>query len=263
MIRDLALPFWGRLWQQLIVIWDYKFSLLTEVLMLGVTFIGLVFFIGEGELEPSRVASGFVGFLAWYYAFDIIVVMSSGLLVEAQTGTLEQLYMSPAPSALLLLGSLTARVILTTGKVLLLYVTYRLLAGVGFALRWEALPVLGLTLLGAMGFGYALAGASLVFKIVAPLVNLIQNGLLLLNGTLLPVDRLPGWLQVLSRTLPTTQGIIVLRAILLEQKTLAALWKSGDLPLLLANTAFYLILGLLIFRLCENSARKRGLLAHY
>ncbi|UCC76310.1 MAG: hypothetical protein JSW37_12475, partial [Anaerolineales bacterium] len=63
MMRDIALPLIGKLSQQLIVIWDYKFSLLTEVLMLGVTFVGLVFFIGEGEIDPAQVTSAFLGFL--------------------------------------------------------------------------------------------------------------------------------------------------------------------------------------------------------
>jgi ABC-2 type transport system permease protein len=263
MMRDIALPLIGKLSQQLIVIWDYKFSLLTEVLMLGVTFVGLVFFIGEGEIDPAQVTSAFLGFLTWYYAFDIIVIMSSGLIFEAQTGTLEQLYMSTAPCGVLLLGSLLARVLLTTGKVLVLCAAYRLLFGVDLVLRWEALGVLGITLVGVIGFGYALAGASIVFKMVAPLINLVQNGLLLLNGTLLPVDRLPGWLAAFSRTLPTTRGVVMLRAILLEGKSLPALWASGDLLLLLANTAFFLLLGLSIFHASEKAARKRGLLAQY
>ena len=41
----------------------------------------------------------------------------------------------------------------------------------------------------------------LVFKQFESFANLMQNALVFLNGSVLPIDRMPGWLSVISRTL--------------------------------------------------------------
>jgi ABC-2 type transport system permease protein len=103
----------------------------------------------------------------------------------------------------------------------------------------------------------------LIFKQVASLSDLIQYALVFLNGALLPVDVFPPWLAFFARLLPTTQGIIVLRQVSIEGLSLAEVWQSGSLILLLIHSAVFLTVGWLVFKWCEQFAKERGLLGQY
>jgi ABC-2 type transport system permease protein len=58
-------------------------------------------------------------------------------------------------------------------------------------------------------------------------------------------------------------GIIVIRSIALEGKTLAETWQDGSLIALIINSVVYLLIGLGVFIYCENIAKNRGSLGHY
>jgi ABC-2 type transport system permease protein len=130
-------------------------------------------------------------------------------------------------------------------------------------LRWEGLPVLALTLLGVSGFGFVVAGGMLVFKRFEASANLIQNTLLFLNGSIVPVTAMPDWLAAIARTLPSTQGIIVLRKVVLDGQSLASAWQGGSLMWLVVHSAIYLAIGWLVFAYCKRVAKEQGSLGQY
>ena len=92
--------------------------------------------------------------------------MSTGgdLVGEAQAGTLEQMYMTPAPTEILVLGRVFATLITTTVMVFLTGIALILILGLNIPVRWQAFPVMGLTLAGLFGFALMLGGATLIFK---------------------------------------------------------------------------------------------------
>ena len=130
-------------------------------------------------------------------------------------------------------------------------------------MRWQGLLVLAMTLVGVYGFGFIVAGATLVFKQVESFANLMQNVLVFLNGTLLPVHNMPGWLANIARLLPSTQGIVVLRRILLDGQSLASVWRDGSLLWLIVHSALFLATGWLVFGICERVAKEQGSLGQY
>jgi ABC-2 type transport system permease protein len=123
--------------------------------------------------------------------------------------------------------------------------------------------MLGITLAGLFGFALIIGGATLVFKHVGTLANLIINMLIFTNGTLLSVDHFPAWLTAVANTLPSTQGVTLLRESVLNGRPVASMWSDGSLPSLLANSAMYLVLGWLIFEAGARRARVRGSLGQY
>lgn len=243
--------------------WSYRFNLVAELFTIGFIFVGIAFFMGNGRLDSPQLASAFLGYIIWFYALTAIGNMAWGLREEMQAGTMEQLYMSPAPVGLILLGRTLATLVITTLMIILVSIPLILLLGIHLPLRWAGLPVFLLTLAGLYGFGYIIGGAVLIFKQVETFANLIQNLLLFLNGAFLPVDRLPRWLEGIAKTLPSTQGIIVLRRVILDGQSLAAVWQDGSLGWLILHSVLYFVGGLLIFRLCEQIAKRRGSLGQY
>lgn len=249
--------------KRMILLWAYKFNFFTQMFMVGFIFVGISFFMAGGQPDPALLASGLVGYLVWFFALAAISDMSWGIREEAQTGTLEQMYMSPLPTGMLMLGRSFASLVISILMVGVSAVVLVLTLNISLPITWTALPVFLLTMVGLYGFAFILGGATLVFKQVEALANLMQNVLLFLNGALLPVDRLPGWMEAFAKTLPTTQGIIVLRQVILEGQTLAQVWRDGSLVGLVINSAVYFVVGWFFFGWCENRARRMGALGQY
>jgi ABC-2 type transport system permease protein len=127
----------------------------------------------------------------------------------------------------------------------------------------SAAPPFALTMIGLFGFGYFVAGLTIVFKQIGTFVNMLQNLLLFFGGVLLPVDVLPPGVAAFARTLPTTQGIVVLRRVVFGGQSLADVWASGDLPWLILHSALYFTLGWLFYDRCEAIAKRQGSLGQY
>lgn len=258
-----SLAMYNEIYKRLLITWDYKFNVLMQLVMVGIIFIGASFLLGNGQFNPQQLASLFLGYIVWLYARIVIMSTSGDLVGEAQEGTLEQMYMSPAPAEILALGRTLATLIVTTLMVFLISCVLVFLLGIHIPLRWESIPVLFLTLVGLFGFTLMLGGAALVFKQIEALADLFQNLLLFLTGSLLPINRFPDWLAAISRTLPITQGIDVLRNVTLGGQSLASAWTNGSLPWLVIHSLLYLVAGWIIFKWCEKVAKQQGSLSHY
>lgn len=247
-------------YKRLLIFWDYKFDVLMQLLVIALIFVGTTFFL---HLGPLQLPAQLLGYLVWIYARIVLLTMGSEIMEEAQSGTLEQMYMSPLRSELLILGQLCARLISTTLMVLIVVLPVALLMHIVVPLTWSSLPVLGLTLSGLFGFALILSGCALVFKQINALGDIAQNLLLFLAGTIVPITIFPAWLANLARLLPTTQGIVVLRDVALHGVSLTAAWQNGELSLLVLLSLLYLGGGWLIFKGCEQFARRRGSLGQY
>ena len=171
--------------------------------------------------------------------------------------------MSPTPIGIILLGRVFANFLISTAQLLIQGTALLLLLNVRLPMRWEALPVLGITLVGVFGFGFMLAGATLVFKQIESLANLFQNVLMFFNGMLLPLDAMPGWLASIARTMPTTQGVYVLQRLLLDGESLMSMWQDASLIWLIVHSMVYFTIGWLVFSSCERIAKTRGSLGQY
>jgi ABC-2 type transport system permease protein len=249
--------------KRLLILIDYKFNLLTQLLVLALIFIGATFFLGHGHFDQQQLPAQLLGFIVMFYARIAILETSRDMISEASAGTLEQMYMSPLPSELLLLGRVFALLISTTLMMVLTIGGLALLLNIHLPLNWAGLLILLITLAGLFGFTLALSGAALIFKQIDALADMIQNLLLFATGALVPISLFPNWLAVIAQTLPITQGIVVLRAVLLYSQSLSAVWANGSLLYLLIHSSLYLLGGWLIFKISERYARRRGSLGQY
>lgn len=246
-----------------LLLWHYRYNAVAELFLMGFVFIGLSFFMGEGELESGQLASTLLGYLVWFFAMIAISNMSYNLTDEAQAGTLEQMFMSPAPIGVIVFGRVTAMFITAMIQVILVGGVLILLLDVYIPMRLIGIPVFLLTMVGLLGFGMIIGGLTLVLKQVHAIANLSQNVLIFLNGALLPVSFFPLWLEIFAKLLPSTMGIIVLRRVVLDGASLLDVWNDGSLVLLLANSLFYAVVGWSVFKYCERYAKNHGTLGHY
>jgi ABC-2 type transport system permease protein len=247
----------------LLLLWNYRFNLIMEALIICCVFVGLNFLIGNGQLPQEQLASSLLGYIVWLYMFMAVSNMGWSLREEMQTGTLEQMYMSPFPPPILMLGRAFAAFVSTSVTMILITVILVPFLKISIPLRPEGGFVFAWTMIGLFGLGFMVGGATLVFKHAESLAYLAQYGLMFLNGALLPVDRFPNGMAWATKVLPGTQGIIVLRHVVLDRQSLPEAWADGSLGWLVLHSALFFVVGWIIFNRCEHSVRRRGTLGQY
>lgn len=228
---------------------------------LGFLLLMVVFRAASPEFGQAGYLSALIGYLTWKLCATVLVDIADIAGDESQTGTLEQLFLVGRPPGLVFLGRTLAIIANQGFRALVLGVGLAALLGILQPVPLPAVLVLVLTLLGAVGMGFALAGLVLVYKRLGGATHLLWQMLVFFTGALAPIY--PSGLAAFARLLPLTLGIESLRAIFLDRADLMVLEQRGLLPALLAHTLIYLIVGALVFRWGERQARRAGLLAQY
>ena len=83
------------------------------------------------------------------------------------------------------------------------------------------------------------------------------------SGALLPLDRLPGWMADIGRFAPISQGVVGLRALLVDGKQSLPTSGDGSFLWMFGISLAWLLLGIAVFKMGESVARKHGSLGRY
>ena len=205
----------------------------------------------------DRLDAIIVGYTLWSLVLFVITDIAGGLQYEAQTGTLEQLFLSPfgAPSVFVIraLASLILRLAVILSILLII------MALTGSRLEFPPMLLLPLltVLLGAYGLAFMMGSLALLLKRVQQILGIFQFALLFLMAT--PTETWPGSLQVARWLLPMTSGAGLLRDVMARGEAL----NLAGFTLALLNGIGYFTVGLMIFGFAEREAKRRGLLGGY
>jgi ABC-2 type transport system permease protein len=253
--------------------WSERLQILIELPLFVAFMLLLGFTVGQGPtivaageltwaLDPRQAAWLFVGMAAFTYTYLHVQKMFWRLLAEIQAGTLEQTYLSPLPSWVHVVGGrVLAAVAETAVVVAAMYAATNLLAPLDLHWHPAALVPLALLVTGAAGLALIVAGITLVWKRIQMLNDLVLLAVLFVSGAVLPPADLPGWAAAAGTPLFMTHAVAGLRTVLLDAQPLAVR-GTGGLAWMLATAAGWFIAGLLVFRACERTAKRRGSLAH-
>ena len=243
--------------------WNYRTNTILEIVLYLAIFLAIGFFVTDGSFDEQTITSLWIGYFLWYFAIKAISGVANSISTEASVGTLEQMYMSPVPTWVLFISRVLSTILISVLQMTVITVVISLNFGARVPLSVEFLSVLCVTMVGLFGVGLMVGGATLVLKNTAALSATVSNVLLFMNGTIMPVDRFPHWLESVSLLFPTTQGIIILRKVGLEGGSLVSTWSDGSLVLLIGHSALFLALGLAAFRYAEHVGRRKAVLGHY
>ncbi|MBN2305774.1 MAG: ABC transporter permease [Anaerolineae bacterium] len=250
--------------KRLLILWSYRLDLVLEIVWSAATVAGaILLFADESATRLESRSSILLGFILAQLGTGSLAAMSWGLRQEMTVGTLEQMVMGPLPVAWLVMGRIAANLCIGLAQMILMAVPLALILGISLPLRWAGLLPLVLLLAGIYGAGFMIGGLTLVVKRAEVVAALLVNLLPFFNGTIVGVQYFPVWLEPFARLMPTTQGLIVLRRVLLDGESLAGVWGDGSLPLLVVHSAGFLAAGVVIFGWCERIAKRRGTLGQY
>ena len=262
-IRAFVTAIGNEIEKGLIDLWRGKIASFLELILFALFFLAIMFAVGRGTFHREQVAPLLIGFVGYIFFHMQTNRLFWGLLGEMQSGTLEQMYLSPLPSWLLTIGLQIASIVEAAISALVLSLFIDLVVQVTIPLRWAAVLPLVLLVGGSVGYSLILGGLTLLFKRLEILKELFQIVVLIFGGVLVPLERMPGWMATIARFLPLTPGVDVLRKTLLDGVSLGTLAGDGTLLWLVGSAAAYLVLGIAVFRWCERMAKRRGTLGQY
>ena len=245
--------------------WILRKRYAVETLSLAVAFI-IVFYglfqsarymAGPGVQLGERLDSIIVGYVLWSLSLFILVDIAGGLQQEAQTGTLEQVFLSPFGAPQIFVTRAVANLMLQL--ILSLSILLVIMAMTGSSLSFPPtllLPFLTV-LLGSYGLALAIASLALLLKRVQQVLELFQ--FLLCFLLMVPTENWVGSAWFLGWLLPMAPGAGLLREVMARGQPLDLVQFFTAL----LNGCAYFGLGLFLFHLAEREAKQRGNLGGY
>ena len=164
-------------------------------------------FILPGQLGFSLLSAGVFGVAFMFYSLRNTLV-------------LKRFFATPIKRSYIILGEGLSRVVfqLLTAVVIIAigYFAFGFTLVHGFETFLEMLILSFIALVVFMGFGFIVSGLATSDSTIPPFANLITLPQFLLAGTFFPIDRFPGWLQVIAKVLPLTHLNIAMRSVAFE-----------------------------------------------
>jgi len=220
-------------------------------------FLSARYVAGTNFQLGDRLDSIVIGYVLWSLVLFIMGNVANRIQYEAQTGTLEQLFLSQFGAVKVFLIRSLASVLLQLVFVLSILLAIILLTGSRLDFPPALLLPLITVLMGANGIAFIIGALALLFKQVNQLQVIFQFGLLFLLAT--PIETWTGFARVLANLLPITPGAGILRNLMARGESL----NLTHLAIAFINGAVYFALGLGLFRLAERQAKRRGILGGY
>ena len=255
---DLFIGEFRRTWLQTL---RYPTEVVGGVVILTAVFYGIFFstqyMVGSTGTFGNRLDSLIVGYVTWTLVLYILNDTATNLQLEAQTGTLEQVFLSPFGAFKVFLVRAVAN--LTLRMLLILVVLGLILWITSSQLSFPVLLLLPLStlILAAYGLAFLAGSLALVFKRVQQLLGLFQFVLLFLLAT--PTESWTGTARIVASMLPILPSIGLLRGLMARGEALNwGLWAVA-----LANGLVYFALGTIVFRWAERKAKRQGTLGGY
>ncbi len=257
-MMDLLIGELKRTWTQTR---RYPAEAIGGVIILTTVFYGIFlssqYIAGPASNFGERLDAVVVGYVVWTLVLYIVNDIATNLQLEAQTGTLEQVFLSPFGAPRVFLARAIAS--LTLRMLLIMVVLAIIMAATGSRLAFPVLLLLPLTtlLLSAYGLAFFIGSFALVLKRVQQVLSLFQFALLFLLAA--PTENWSGTAKLVANLLPIVPSTGLLRSMMAKNQGLD--W--GIWAIALANGLFYFTLGILVFRWAERYAKQQGSLGGY
>jgi ABC-2 type transport system permease protein len=205
-----------------------------------------------GSNQASAIVTSQTTFLynpgltsSWFFVpgvMGLVVTLISSLVSsvtvvrEKDTGTLEQLLMTPAEAWEILLAKIVPLFVLLMGDVILALSVGRLVFGVPFRGNFPLfLALSGLYVFVGIGVGIMLATVCRTQQQVVLTSFFVNLPLIQLSGAIAPIESMPAFLKYLSLLNPLRHYVAIVRGMLLKGVGLEVLWPNAIALLLFAT----------------------------
>ncbi len=255
----LAYPAILVFWAIFPIFWFIPFILQGQAFVGGLESPSFAQITGSGEYVPFIV----IGAVLNSYVNTLLYGMGENIRREAYQGTLDYVLAAPCNKAYILIGKAISESISSTIFAASQLTISVLLFGMNISLG-VILPVFFITillLLGLYGMSLMLAAFSLMYKQSYDLSQTIGYVFYIFAPVRYPVESLDSWAQILSKLLPLTYALIIVRSIMLLGTDLSAVYT--EVIALIIIDAILLLTGFYLFNWMEKKTKKSGTISHH
>lgn len=254
--------------------WAERLQILIELPMFAVFILLLGPLLGagpqiaSGELEWTLESETTSVMLVWFVPFIFfymqVVKMFWRLLAEIQSGTIEQVYLSPLPAWLVVAAGRVSAALIET--VIVAAGTFAILAPfVEIRIGWTPAALLPafMIMLAGIGVSLIIAGATLVWKRIQLVNDTVLTAVMLFSASAIPLIAVPDWWARASHFFPVTDGVGSLYRTLFTNQPVTDPWGICGLVWLITVSLAYLTAGIAAFSAGQRTAKRRGTLGRY
>lgn len=257
--------FWLELRKTVQIAKSYFVEVIADQLFFIVGFLiltGIFELASAGSYDKSAQVASLIGYLTWRVAGGAMMGIVKSLAEDAQWGTLEQVWLSGRDYGWILLARGTVSIVYYTFRVAVMAAIILLILQIPVSYVFGSGLIYLLTLSSAIGLALCIASLHLVYKNVEAMAFPLATMLLFLTGALSSVQGISLLFEV-SRVLPLSIGIDLLRDMLGSGQPFVEIVRSSAFAGLLLNTAAYVGGGWLTFQWAKQRTLADGSLAHY
>lgn len=140
-----------------------------------------------------------------------------GIRRELQRGTFETNIAAPIRITELLLGLALSWILMDSVLMTIVFVFGVLIFDISltFSILLKSLPILLLSFLAFLGFGFIFAGLVMMLKHIGPFAQIFEFAMLFFSGVFFPLNVMPRAIIEFSKILPLTHSITAIRGILI------------------------------------------------
>lgn len=158
----------------------------------------------------------------------VLAVSVMGLTRERERGTLEQLLVTPMQRLEVIVGKAAPAFVVAWVDFVLMWAIA--VWGFNVPMRGSFALLVGLSLLfiiAEIGWGLTVSALSETQQAAALTIFVLVMVDVLFSGFVLPVERMPGALQVLAQFFPLQHYLFVIRSVMLKGSALSSLWPQA------------------------------------
>lgn len=261
MIRRIILILKAETFRSFIMQKRYLLNSLFFIIALYLIFCG-IYFAAKHLTSGSASTTGVFfrslsGYLIWFFAVSILGNFGISLSEEAEIGTLEQIYLSTKEVLIIFTVRCIVNFFITFIQALFLLVFICITYRVAFEFSYNLCVPFLLLAIGVYGFGLIIGGFTIRYKRAGPMVGIIQILSFLLS--FLPLSKHS---IIIALFIPITKGTEVINHLLSKTPDYLNNYNT-HLLILFCHAVLYLMMGIIIFKCFEKSAKKKGNLGHY
>lgn len=263
----------NEVYKGLLAGWSERIQIVIELPLFIGFFLLFALLTGRGDevaatgeipwsFDTEQTSWLFVGFIAFVFFYLQSVKLFWRLLGEIQSGTLEQVHLSPLPSWLVAAaGRVVAAMVETAFVVSIMLAAMSLFVPLDIPWRAEALVPMLFLLVASVGYSLVLGGLTLVLKRVEMLADLMLVPVWVASGLFVPLAAMPGWLAAMGRLMPITHPLQSLRRALFEGGSFGVAWGDGGFVWVVVGAVAWFLIGIAVFGGGERIAKRQGSLA--
>jgi len=176
------------------------------------------------SITAYNIVPGMLGILL---SMTLVMMTSSALTRERESGTLETLLATPVQPAEVMIGKIVPYIALGVAQTVIILTLSRLLFDVPMVGGWDALGLgLFLFIIGSLSLGFLISAVSRTQRQAQMIATFYFLPSMMLSGFMFPFEGMPQWARAMGSVVPITHFLRIVRGSVLKGHGIEDAWPS-------------------------------------